>query len=217
MCKLRWHYCYKAIIQLSLLNNGAPLGYLSINIQDFLTQLAYHWNQSLDLKHASIALKEMGPRTFGLLMWVGRYNNFSREINEMQMSSVRCNLCLTWFWKTEFLCCIHACFYSQEKWEIYFIYLLQKEGKNKTCSYYLYDYINFLEKRILFQSRDCTSISAVSQTLPARWTFNSGLTTCAMHSKWKKWRPLGKKITEVMDMVTSHCILCSVLEALTYI
>lgn len=90
MCKLRWHCCYKAIIQLSLLNNGAPLGYLSINIQVFLTQLGYHWNQSLDLKHASIALKEMGPRTFSLLIWVSRYNNFSREINEMQISDVTC-------------------------------------------------------------------------------------------------------------------------------
>lgn len=35
----------------------------------------------------------------------------------------------------------------QDWQEIYSLYVLQKEGKNKTCSYYLYDLIHFLEKK----------------------------------------------------------------------
>lgn len=97
MYKLRWYYCYKAIIQLALLNyfNSASLGYLNINIQVLITQVGYHGNQSLDPKHASLALKKVGPRTFGLLVRVSRYNNFSREINEMQMSGVSITTCVT--------------------------------------------------------------------------------------------------------------------------
>lgn len=117
--------------------------------------MSCHWNQSLDPKHAPIALKEVDIRNSGLLMGVGRYNSFSREIKWNAESRCHhyypCNLCLTWFWKIESVHYTHASFYFQDE---IFLYLLQIEGKNKTYSYYLYDFIHFLGKKNPFQSRD---------------------------------------------------------------
>lgn len=83
-------------------------------------------------------------------MRVSRYNNFRREINEMQMSGVSITTCVTCVWH-DFeklnLYVVPMLLSILRRSEIYFVYVLQKEGKNKTCSYYLYDYIHFLEKK----------------------------------------------------------------------
>lgn len=106
-----------------------------------------HGNQSLDPKHASVALKKVGPRTFGLLVRVSRYNNFSGEINEMQMSGVSIATCVTSvghdFEKLNLYIVLVLLSILRRSERFHLFNLLQKEGKNKTCSYYLYDYIHF--------------------------------------------------------------------------
>ena len=216
------HYYYKAIIHLAPWNylSSALLGYVSINVQLLFTQLGYPWNQSLVPKHASVAIKKVGPRTFGLLMWVGSYNNFSREINEMQMSGVSITTCVTSVWHVfEKLSwyVVHVLLSILRRSERFILFTCSKKrAKNQTYSYYLDDYFNFLEKKPYFKAKTALP----SPQCPRHYQWDGHvilvwpLELCTANEK--KQSALGKEATELMDMVTSLCILFSVLEDLTY-
>lgn len=70
------------------------------------------------------------------------------------------------------------------------------------------------EKAISKQRLHCHQHSVLGATGEIGIWFWTNCLSYAQQMK-KKQRPLGWEITELVDMVTSHCILCCVLETLT--